>query len=209
VVAFDTRLSLPARAWVLALSAELSDEIAVVRAAHVPAGYDPRRHVRTKTYRYVVFESAVRDPFLVSRAWRVSDRLNQHSMSLELPALIGEHDFAAFRSAADERPNTVRTILRAELRRAAHDARLLELIVQGNSFMHRMMRIIAGTVVDIGRGRLAAGACARAMGSRLRTDLGITAPAGGLYLDSIELEDAGQDPWPAPTVNVDGSGPVA
>ena len=209
IISFDTYRDLEPRGWALALAAELPDEIAVVRAALVPIGYDPRPHVRTKTYRYVLFQSPVRDPFLENRSWRICDRLNQQLMAAELEPLIGEHDFAAFRSSADQRADTVRTILRAELRQVTHDARLLELVVQGNRFMHRMIRIIAGTVVDVGRGRLPSGACARAIGSRLRTDLGMTAPADGLYLDSIELDDAGQDPWPALPSGVDGALPVA
>jgi tRNA pseudouridine38-40 synthase len=196
VVAFDSTLDIPARGWVLGLGAHLPSEIAVVRAASVAPGYDPRRHALRKTYRYLVLCSQVRDPFLTHRAWRVGDRLNQHALTAELEALLGRHDFAAFRSAADDRTETVRTILRAELQTLPNDARCVEIVIEGDRFMHRMIRIIAGTVIDVARSRLASGAVRRALASGSRGDLGITAPACGLCLDHIVLDDHGEQPWP-------------
>jgi tRNA pseudouridine38-40 synthase len=195
-VSFDSERVLSARSWVLALSGELPDEIAIVRAARVPVGYDPRHHALRKTYRYVVLQSPTRDPFLHGRAWRLHDRLNHQLLRDELEALLGEHDFGAFRSAADERSDTVRTMLRAELRMNAADARCAEIIIEGNRFMHNMVRIIAGTVIDVARGRLAPGAVRRALSSKLRGDLGMTAPAAGLYLDEIVLRESGEAAWP-------------
>lgn len=195
-VAFDTMLAIPLRGWVKALARELPEEIAVTRAAEVDPGYEPRHHAVRKTYRYVVFESSVRDPFLEHRAWRVGDRLNHQRMAAEASALLGTHDFRAFRSSADEREETTRHILRAEIRTGQPGC--LEIEIEGDRFMHRMMRIIAGTLVDIGRGRLAPGAIARAIDSGARTDLGITAPPDGLFLDRIVLSDPGRNPWPEP-----------
>lgn len=195
-VAFDTVLSIPPRGWAMALARELPDEIAVVGAAEVEPGYDPRHHALQKTYRYVVLESAVRDPFLVGRAWRVGERLNHEAMQREATSLVGTHDFRAFRSSADERQDTVRHILRSSVRASAALARCLEIEVEGDRFMHRMMRIIAGTLVDIGRGRLAPGAIGRAIDSGARKDLGLTAPPDGLFLERIDLSDPGRNPWP-------------
>jgi tRNA pseudouridine38-40 synthase len=198
VVAFDTDKPIDSRSWVLALSQHLSDEISPVRAARVEPGFDPRAHALWKTYRYVLLRSRVRDPFWEGRAWRLKDRLNQQSMQAEAQALVGDHDFAAFRSSADLRPNTRRRIISAELRVGVGDHRCLELEVTGNGFLHRMMRIVAGTLVDVGRGRLAAGAIQRALESGARSDLGMTAPPDGLYLEHVELDDFGRDPWPTP-----------
>lgn len=196
-VAFDARGDVEPRGWALALAQQLPEEISVVACARVPAGYDPRTHATSKTYRYVVLRAPVRDPFLYGRAWRVEQRLNQQLMQDEANALLGEHDFAAFRSSADARTETVRRILRAQVRTAGGDARCLEIEIQGNRFLHRMVRIIAGTLVDVGRGRAQPGAIARAIASGSRDDLGMTAPADGLYLDAIELDAEGQDSWPA------------
>lgn len=202
-IAFDTSREIAPRGWVLALMPHLPREIAVVACARVEAGYDPRRHALMKTYRYVVLSSVVRDPFLDRRAWRVEQRLNQQRMQDEATTLLGEHDFAAFRSSADVRTTTVRRIVRAEVRRAGGDARCLEIVIRGNRFLHRMVRIIAGTLVDVGRGRLEPGAITRAVASGSRRDLGMTAPPDGLYLDEIELESEGQDTWPEQPSRID------
>jgi tRNA pseudouridine38-40 synthase len=196
LVSFDTDADIDPRGWALGLMPHLPREIAVVRAARVEAGYDPRRYVRNKTYRYVLLQSVVPDPFWLRRAWRVRERLNHPAMREELADLLGEHDFRAFRSARDERPETVRRMLRAELRTSTDDARIAEILVTGDRFMHRMMRIICGTLVDVGRGRLPPHAVRRALASGKRDDLGMTAPADGLYLEHIELDDAGSDAWP-------------
>lgn len=196
LVAFDSTLTIPSRGWVLGLTPHLPVDLAVVRAAQVEVGFEPRRHVRSKTYRYALLESPVRDPFLEGRVWRTSERLNQIAMAEALAALEGEHDFAAFRGAADERTNTVRRMFRVAVERARSDERILEVVVEGDRFMFRMVRIIVGTLVDIGRGRLDVGAPARALVSKRRSDLGITAPPDGLYLDGIELDEAVSDSWP-------------
>jgi tRNA pseudouridine38-40 synthase len=195
-VGFDSELDIPPRGWALSLSQHLPAEIAVVRAQATDPGYDPRRHVRTKTYRYAVLESPVRDPFLEGRAWRLSERLNQIAMTEAAAALRGEHDFAAFRASGDPRTDTVRRIVRVEVRRARSDQRIWEFIVEGDRFLYKMVRIIVGTLVDVGRGRLGANCTARALVSLTRSELGITAPPEGLYLDSIELEPLTGDVWP-------------
>jgi tRNA pseudouridine38-40 synthase len=152
--------------------------------------------VVSKSYRYVLLESPVRDPFLEGRAWRLGERLNQISMTEAASHLVGEHDFAGFRGASDERTETVRRLFRVEVRRARSDERLLEICVQGDRFLYKMVRIIVGTLVDVGRGRLDANATARALVSHARTDLGVTAPADGLYLDEIVLDAYVRESWP-------------
>ncbi len=196
-VAFDTALELPARNWALALNSNLPSEIAVVRAARVEAGYVPRFRALEKTYRYVVLQSELRDPFHEGRAWRVGERLNHELMREAAAPLIGEHDFAAFRGAQDTREDTVRKLVRIEVRTASSDARLLEIVVTGNRFMYRMVRIIAGALVDVGRGRIDADAPRLSLERRERTLLGITAPPDGLYLDHVVLDDDGSESWPA------------
>jgi len=195
-VAFDTRLNIPSRGWVLALARHLPREIAIVRAARVGAGYDPRRHALRKTYRYALYESPLRDPFLAGRAWRVPHRLNHSLMAAAAQTLLGEHDFAAFRAAGDAREETVRKIFRIEVRTDERDQRRCDVTVEGDRFMYRMVRIIVGALVDVGRGRLPASAPALALETGRRSALGVTAPADGLYLESIVLDDEGLDSWP-------------
>lgn len=195
-VAFDTAMDIPSRGWALALARHTSDEVSVVRASRVPFGYDPRSHARRKTYRYVVLRSPVRDPFHRDRAFLVRERLNHELMREEARLLLGTHDFRGFRTSADLRTDTVRTIFRADV--DVDDPRLLVIEVEGDRFLHRMVRIIAGTLIDVGRGRLAPGAIERGLTSGARAVLGTTAPACGLYLARIVVDDESEwtDNWP-------------
>jgi tRNA pseudouridine38-40 synthase len=199
-VAFDTVAPLPMRGWVLATARHLPDEIAVRRAAEVSVGFIPRFESVAKRYRYLILRDLVRDPFLCGRAWRIGG-LTRAAIDLaaaEAETAVGTHDFGAFRSSADERTNTVRTIRRVEVGVDPADARLVRIDVEGDAFLHNMVRILAGTIMDVARGRLAKGAIARALGSRDRRDAGVTAPAGGLYLEQVQLREDGAEPWPEP-----------
>jgi tRNA pseudouridine38-40 synthase len=203
-VAFDSRLNIPSRGWVLALARQLPREIAIVRASRVEPGYEPRKRALRKTYRYCLYESPLRDPFLAGRAWRVPHRLNHSLMNDAAQALLGKHDFAAFRAAGDPREDTVRNIFRIEVRSDRRDQRSSEVVVEGDRFMYRMVRIIVGALVDIGRGRLQPEILGRALETGRRGDLGVTAPADGLYLETVVLDDEGTDVWPPV---IDGADP--
>jgi tRNA pseudouridine38-40 synthase len=196
-VAFDVDRALPARAWVHSINRELPREICVRRAAIVAPGFEPRFVARQKTYRYVVYESPVPSPFRRDRAWCIGERLNHASMQEAALPLVGEHDFLAFRAAEDQRKETVRKLFRIEVRtRSSDDGALTEIVVEGNRFLHRMVRIIVGSLVDVGCGRLEPSALANALVKKKRAGLGRTAPPEGLYLDEIVMEDDGADAWP-------------
>lgn len=196
-VSFSTQRDIAPRGWVRALNQQLPPDITVVRAARVPAGYDARRHALWKRYRYLLHLAPVPDPFLAGRAWRIGYPLDLEQMEREAACLVGTHDFAAFRSSADRRETTVRELTEVALRvSGSGGTRRLEIVVTGNRFLHNMVRIIVGTLVDVGRGHLAAGAVQRALDSGSRDDLGMTAPAEGLYLEHLELDDAGAEHWP-------------
>jgi len=196
LVAFDSTRDIDSRGWVLAINQELPREIAVVRAARIPATFEPRRHVLHKTYVYRILESRTRDPLVDQFAWRVPYRLNHLLMCEAAKTIQGEHDFRAFRGSADTREETVRHIFRITLTPATHDSRITELTVTGNKFLYNMIRIIAGTLVDVGREHLPPSVFTRALASGLRKDLGITAPPEGLVLQEIQLSDVARDHWP-------------
>lgn len=198
LVAFDTDKDITLRGWVLAISQHLPDEIAIVRAARVEPGFDARRHLTRKVYRYTVLHSLVRDPFLEGRAWRILERFN-HSYIHELAqSLVGTHDFAAFRGAADTRTDTVRQIFRIDVRPAHNDERITLVDVEGDKFLYNMVRIIVGALIDIGRERLPKDALLRALESHARTDLGITAPPDGLCLERVVIDLQKLSAWPPP-----------
>ena len=191
LAAFDTDKDIGLRGWVLAISQHLPDEIAIVRATRVPPGFDARRYLTRKVYRYTVLHSSVRDPFLEGRAWRIYERLNHSELNELAQSLVGKHDFAAFRGAADTRTDTVRQIFRIDVRKAHSDERITWIEVEGDKFLYNMVRIIVGTLIDIGRERRPKDALTRALASHARTDLGITAPPDGLCLERVTIDQHG------------------
>ncbi len=198
-VAFDRTRAIPPKGWVLGLNAHLPPDLAVRGAVEVPPGFVPRAYGRGKRYRYGVMVDRVRDPLEDARAWRVDPPFDLDRARAEASALLGTHDFAAFRTSSDPRKDTVRTLRRVELL-SGHDPRIpsrLEVIVEGDAFLHNMVRILVGTLVDVARGRLRPGAVERAFASLDRRDLGMTAPAQGLVLDEVFLDlESGGARWP-------------
>ncbi|HEY4107204.1 MAG TPA: tRNA pseudouridine(38-40) synthase TruA [Polyangiaceae bacterium] len=203
---FDTDKDITLRGWVLAISQHLPDEIAIVRASRVEPGFDARRHLTRKVYRYSVLHSLVRDPFLEGRAWRILERFNHSEIHELAQTLVGTHDFAAFRGAADSRTDTVRQIFRIDVRPAHSDDRITLIEVEGDKFLYNMVRIIVGALIDIARERLPKDALVRALRSHARTDLGITAPPDGLCLERVVIDLNGLHSWPP---LIDGSRVVA
>jgi len=196
VACFASMLRIQSRGWLLGLSGHLPPQIAVQRVARVAPNFNPSKAAIAKTYRYLILRGTVRDPFLHGRAWRVHDRLDLEAMQREAESLLGTHDFAAFRGRNDKRTTTVRSISVASLREVPGEPRCIAFEIRGDRFMYHMVRIIVGTLVDVGRGNCAPGAIARAQASGQRNDLGMTAPPDGLCLERIELADSGHDEWP-------------
>jgi tRNA pseudouridine38-40 synthase len=162
----------------------------------VPAGFQPSTHATSKTYCYNVLQGTIRDPFYAARSWRVFERLNHANMAEAAQSLLGTHDFRAFRGRGDIRENTVRTLTGVAVALSEHHDRLLEIRVTGNAFLYHMMRIIAGTLVDVGRGKAPMDAFDKAFSTGDRLMLGVTAPAAGLFLEKIEMDELGEEQWP-------------
>lgn len=190
-VAFDPVAERPLTAWVHGAQRQLPDAISIRRASFVPRGFTPRFASRWKRYRYLLLADGARDPFWTDRAWRVPELHDPAAVAravAEAAAAVGTHDFRAFRTASDQRVETVRTVHEVTITSSADDPRLVRVDVRGNAFMHNMVRILVGTIVDVARGRLAPGAIGRALQSGDRRQGGITAPAEGLYLEEMELD---------------------
>lgn len=190
-VAFDSHKPYPLTAWTHGAQKQLPDEISIRRAWSVEDGYFPRAYVIAKSYRYSLAADDRRDPFLAGRAWRVAELADPDAfvrMRAEAALAVGTFDFAAFRGAADQRENTVRTLSRVDVTRDSDDPRMVFVDVRGTGFLYHMVRILVGALVDVGRGRLEPGAISRALASKDRRMLGITAPPDGLYLQRYEMK---------------------
>lgn len=199
VVSFDSAQAIAIRGWVLGLNHHLPADLAVRSARSVPVGFNPRFASLGKRYVYSLLVDPLPDPLLAHTTWHVHQPFDVELAQAELSAAVGTHDFAAFRSASDTRPSTERTIQRCSVSRNAGDPRCVDLEVEGAAFMHNMVRILAGTVVDVAVGRKKPGTLALALTSGNRQDSGRTAPPQGLVLAASQLEwpEGTGEAWPA------------
>lgn len=195
-VAFDSSMPIEPRGWVLTLNANLPEDVAVRSARTTRAELNPRFASRGKRYRYRLLLDQVRDPNARARTWRVGWSLDLERMQREGERLVGTHDFCAFRTSSDERTETTRTLTRVGVERETE--RVIAIVVEGDAFLHNMVRIIVGTLVDVARGQLPEESVTRAFASKDRAGLGPTAPPEGLTLEHVELElpEGTGTPWP-------------
>ena len=191
VVAFDSAREIPAKGWFLGINRALPPDVRVQRVAACPAGYNPRFDALEKTYRYLAQLGEAQNPLLRERAYQLNKRwaLDIEKMRAAANMLAGTHDYRAFRQADDARENSTRTLYEVDVAAPyGDDPTLIGITVRGTAFMKNMVRILAGTLIDIGRGRLPLAQVPAMLGpqaERIRT--GHTAPAHGLTLMSLKL----------------------
>jgi len=166
-----------------ALNARLPEDLAVRRVDAVPTDWDALREARGKHYRYQIWNGRVRSPLRASRwAW-VREPLDPDAMSRASRVFVGHHDFAAFQAAGSSAKTTVRRLTALEVAGEAGGEICLE--VQGEGFLRHMVRNLAGTLFEIGRGRWTAERAEEILASRDRGAAGPTAPAQGLVLVAV------------------------
>ena len=168
------------------LNSLLPRSIAVTDVAEVPAAFHPRFSATGKHYRYLVLARPDRAPRWEAWAWHRPQPLDRAAMTAAAAAFLGEHDFRGFRTTSCTARTTRRRIEAVEL--SAPEPGLLALDVRGNAFLHNMVRIIAGTLVDVGLGRLAAADLPAVIASGERARAGPTAPAHGLTLVAVRYD---------------------
>ena len=140
-----------------------------------------------KRYRYRIHNDRLRPLFDRGRVWHVPQPLDTDAMHTAGQAIVGTHDFAAFQAVGSPRESTVRTIHSLAVSRGEGDeAAQVTIEVRGDGFLYNMVRIIAGSLVDVGAGRRDARFLAEALASCDRTQAGMTAPAQGLVLVEVE-----------------------
>ena len=179
---FDTESRIPPDKYAFALNTMLPADIRIRKSEAVSEDFHARFSNKGKRYRYLIYQSPHAGALNRNTHAHVIYPLDDEKMRRELTALIGTHDFAAFAASGSVVKDTVRTIYSASLTRRGDE---LELLVEGSGFLYNMVRIIAGTLISVGAGRLEEGAFARAIQSGNRLDLGVTAPAHGLTLMEV------------------------
>jgi tRNA pseudouridine38-40 synthase len=183
VVSCATTSRMPLRRLAVAASALLRPHaIAVVRAVECENGFSARHDALSRTYRYRILNRVAPSPLHARRAFHVSATLDSDAMRSAAEYLVGEHDFAAFCAVESRSKGTRRNVQSLELQRAGE---FLDIIVTADSFVHNMVRIIAGTLIEVGRGRRIASDVGVVLASCERKRAGFTAPAHGLYLEWV------------------------
>ena len=176
---FDSATRIPPEKIAFALNTMLPPDIRVRESGKAPEGFHARYSACGKVYRYRFFNS--RHDCAIGRQYaaHVPLQLDVERMNEEAQALCGTHDFEAFAASGSVVKSTVRTIYRVQVRRLGDE---VELLVLGDGFLYNMVRIIAGTLMEVGTGKREPGAIAKAIETRDRLALGQTAPAKGLTL---------------------------
>jgi tRNA pseudouridine38-40 synthase len=172
-----------------AANTRLPPAVRVVRADAAGPAFHARFDAVAKTYRYRIWNAEVLSPFERPYAWHVPwPRLDAEAMDAGAARLVGTHDFAAFQGSGSETETSVRTILSARVARVAGDGEspLVTFEVCGDGFLRHMVRNLAGTLVEVGRGRQPAVWIDELLAARVRADAGRTAPAAGLFLVGVQ-----------------------
>ena len=168
--------------WVQALNASLPPKIRVLRSRYVRRDFHARFSAKGKTYRYRIWNGRVLPPFEIDRAWQVPVPLNVQALEVATAQFLGEHDFAGF-AANRGKPeqSTVRTITAARLRRSGAT---VTLEFSGDGFLYKMVRLMVGTIVRCGAGKMAPAEVVERLRSPAPPAAGsrFVAPAHGLIL---------------------------
>lgn len=164
----------------LALNAFLPPDIRVLSAVRVPEKFHARFNATGKQYRYFVWNHVAMNPLLRGRAWHVPRQLDFKKMQAAAKLFVGKHDFKSFAATHSyEMDSTVRTLTRCDVKRSGAD---VTFIIEGDGFLYKMCRGIAGTIVQVGFGKFSPGEIKAMLAKTDRRAAGMSAPAHGLVL---------------------------
>ena len=183
---FDSELVIPEPNWKKALNSLLPDDIVILQVKKTPPSFHARYDATKKTYKYVILNRDDPSPFEANYSTYIPRKLDISLINQACDDLIGEHDFTAFCAANSYvKGDKIRTIYEANCKRE-NDKLILSFT--GNGFLYHMVRIIVGTLIEIGQGNRPVTDIQKIINSKDRSKAGKTAPAQGLYLNHVEYE---------------------
>lgn len=185
VIHFDSPLIIPEDKWEKALNSLLPEDISVLSVVSVDDSFHARFHAVGKEYRYVLHLSSKRNPFQRKFAYQYPYRLNIPAMEQASKFFLGTHDFTSFCAAKTEVEDKVRTIESIDFTR---EDELLTIRFVGNGFLYNMVRILVGTLLEVGSGERSPEDIPIILAHKDRRVSGKTAPAHGLYLWEVFYE---------------------
>jgi tRNA pseudouridine38-40 synthase len=182
VANFNTFSKIPAEKILFAINNKLPPDIVVKESKEEISSFHSRFDANGKTYIYKIFNNNVISPFQINRAYHIKYPLNFKEMSDACNYFVGTKDFSSFRASGCSSKNSIKTITNMEIKK---NNSLIEIEITGNSFLYNMVRIIAGTIVDVGLGRILVKEIPEIFVSKDRRQAGKTLPACGLYLKEV------------------------
>ena len=184
VANFKTNYELPIEKWPLALNANLKKSIVIKSVEEVEERFHSRLTCKKKTYRYIINNSKYGTAIYRNLETHIPQKLDVEKMKNAVKYFEGEHDFKAFKASGTSSKSSVRTIYKAEVIEMPDERIYIELT--GSGFLYNMVRIISGTLVEVGLGKIKPEAIPEIIESKQREQAGKTLPPNGLYLVKVE-----------------------
>ena len=185
VANFKTKTKIPVEKLAIAINSKLKKSVIIKSAQKVEERFHSRYNCKEKTYRYVINNSSQGSAIFRNLEYHFPVKLNIEAMKSAIKFFEGEHDFKAFKSSGTSSKNSVRTIYKAIVKQEGEKI-IIELT--GNGFLYNMVRIISGTLLDVGLGKIQAEEIPEIIESKDRQRAGKTLPAHGLYLVEVKYD---------------------
>ncbi|SCG84070.1 tRNA pseudouridine synthase A [Proteiniborus sp. DW1] len=182
VANFFTDSRIPSEKFKDAINANLPKDIAISHSEEVDSAFHSRYSAKGKEYRYLIYNRRVPSPLLRNLAYHVPQKLDFNIMRKSATDIVGTHDFRSFMASGSSVEDTTRTVYSVQLDK---NYELIEFRINGNGFLYNMVRIVVGTLVDIGMGKICSSSIPEIILSRERKNAGHTAPPHGLYLERV------------------------
>ncbi len=186
VAVFDTESKIPGEKFSFGLNSRLPDDICIQQSYEVPMDFHPRFTQTVKTYEYKILNRRFPDPTRRTDSLFYHGRLDVEAMNAAAACLVGPHDFKSFCAVNHDAKTTVRTIYAASVWK---EDDMIYFQITGNGFLYNMVRIIAGTLIEVGKGNLKSSDMKKILEAKDRAAAGPTAPAHGLTLMEIEYPE--------------------
>ncbi len=191
VAHFDTLAVRPLSAWVRGVNNRLEGPVTVRWAVETAESFHARFAAQARRYRYILYNSATRPALLAGRVGWFHGALDEAAMAEATVALVGRHDFSAFRAAGCQAKSPVKHMHEA---RVCRDGAYLIFDFHANAFLHHMVRNLVGVLVEVGKGRVGADHVAQVLASCDRSRAAATFSPHGLYLCGVDYPSH----WPLP-----------
>ncbi len=182
VAHLDIETKIPADRFSYILNQKLPDDIRIVQSWQAAENFHARRDAIGKHYRYTIYQAPHASALERNSSVHVPQQLDVKKMQQAAQVLIGEHDFSAFRTVGSNIVGTVRTVYRLEVQQ---QGKHIHIDIWGNGFLYNMVRIIAGTLIEVGKGKIPVQEMQSILDSKERARAGATAPAKGLAMCEV------------------------